>query len=150
MTNQSIPRLLALAALLPLALSAGAGCRKAEPARGAPPAPPAAVAPEDQPGWFSRLTGLHKTLEERNARLAAAEEAARRAEQEVQAVRVQLDSQRDATQQARRGQSFWRVSSTVVGSLAVVALFAGAAAGSFARQEHQKQQSQPADHHAHA
>jgi len=139
--------------LLPLLLTAtlalsGVGCRKGD----GPPAGSGggnassshASEPTGQEGggWFARITGFQKSLEAKSAQVAAAEAAARQAEQEVQAMRVLLESQRDATHDARKGQSFWRVAATVFSALAIVAVFAGAAIGSYARRQAQQHQPQ--------
>jgi hypothetical protein len=94
-------------------------------------------------GWLARITGFQKSLEAKSAQVAAAEAAARQAEHEVQAMRVLLESQRDATHDARKGQSFWRVAASALGALAIVAVFAGAAIGSYARRQAQSIQSNP-------
>lgn len=90
-------------------------------------------------GWFARLTGFQQTLAARSAQLAVAREAAKRAELEADAVRVQLEVQRESTHEARQGLSFWRVTACVLAALSLVAVFVGAALGSQAR--HQSQES---------
>lgn len=117
------------------------GCRDRDTTSvpGGDPAPLTTAEPTGQEGggWFARITGFQKTLASKSAQVAAAEAAARQAEREVLAMRVLLDSQRDATDQARKGQSFWRVTASVLCALAVLAVFLGAAVGSYARQHRQ-------------
>lgn len=119
----------------------GIGCRDQESSTFTPPStldrrPIESAEPTGQEGgsWFARLTGFQKALEAKTAEVAAAEAAAHQAERQVQAIQVLLDGQREATDQARRGQSFWRVAASVLSALTIVAIFVGAAIGSFARQ----------------
>lgn len=98
---------------------------------------------QESGSWFARLTGFQKALEAKSAEVAVAQAAAHQAEREVQAIQVLLDGQREATDQARRGQSFWRVAASVLSALAIVAVFVGAAIGSFARQHRHHAPSSP-------
>lgn len=131
-----------LAMLLTATLSlGGVGCRKGDgPSVGSgggttSPSSPGASEPTGQEGgWFARITGFQKYLEAKSTQVALAEAAARQAEQEVQAMRMLLESQRDATHDARKGQSFWRVTASVLSALGIVAVFVGAAIGSNARR----------------
>ena len=90
---------------------------------------------EEDSGWFARLTGFQQTLAARSAQVAVAREAAKRAELEADAVRVQLDVQRESTHEARQGLSFWRITACVLAALSLVAVFIGAALGSQARRQ---------------
>ncbi len=131
-----------IAMLLTASLSlGGVGCRKGDgPSAGSSggitsPSSPSAFEPTGQEGgWFARITGFQKSLEAKSSQVEFAEAAARQAEQEVQAMRVLLESQRDATHDARKGQSFWRVTAAVLSALGIVAVFVGAAIGSNARR----------------
>lgn len=92
-----------------------------------------------EPGWFARLTGYPGKLANTRKELETARAAAAQAERDAQAMRVLLDTQRDATEQVGKSRSFWRVASTVLIALAIVAIFVGAAIGSFARHSHHQQ-----------
>lgn len=144
-------RRLGLLFLVTLVMMSFTGCSREETSSSSSPVIDASAegSPSSQDtGWFSRLTGYPGRLASTRQELEVARAAAAEAERDAQAMRVLLDTQRDTTEKVGKSRSFWRVASTVLVALAIVAIFVGAGIGSFARHAHQQQQASSTDAHA--